>query len=64
MNRACLECCYNIHSGYGTFVHLLKWHHMALISGSKQEDRLRIRVEHLILLLPEEYNVLQPLIKG
>ena len=64
MNRARLVCCYGIHRGYETFVHLLEWHHIALISGSKQEDGLRIRVEDLILLLQEEYNVLHPLIKG
>jgi hypothetical protein len=64
MNRARLVCCYSIHGGYETFVHLLEWHHIALISGSKQEDGLRIRVEDLILLLQEEYNVLHPLIKG
>jgi hypothetical protein len=64
MNRVLSECCYSIHTGYGTFVHLLEWHHRALISGSKQEDGLRIRVEDLILLLQEEYNVLHPFIKG
>jgi hypothetical protein len=64
MNRARLACYYNTHSGCGTVVHLLEWQHIALISGSEQEDGPRIRVEDLILLLQEQYNVLHPLIKG
>lgn len=64
MNSAPLACYSKTHSGYGTVVHLLEWHHITLISGSEQEDGLRIRVEDLILLLQEEYNVLHPLIKG
>lgn len=64
MNRTRLGSYYRIHSGYETVVHLLKWHHAALISGSEQEDGLRIRLEDLILLLQDEYNVLHPSHQG
>lgn len=64
MNRARLSSYYSIYNGYETVVHLLKWHHTALISGTEQEDGLRIRVEDLILLLQDEYNVLHPSHQG
>jgi hypothetical protein len=60
MNRARLGSYYSINNCYETVVHLLKWHHITLISGCEQEDGQRIRVEDLILLLQGKYNVLHP----
>jgi hypothetical protein len=63
MNRA-RDSCYGLHNVYETVVHLLKWHRRALISGSGEEEEQRIRVEGLILLLQDEYNVLHPSHQG